>query len=105
MLRDSADSTTTLKPGDEARAPAAVAERLRPPSLRPAPGRLRPRALLIGLLLIPPNAYWAADQGVDVILSLMVPPIASLLLLCVLNFGLRRIRARWAFSEAELVVI
>jgi hypothetical protein len=42
---------------------------------------------------------------VDVILSLMVPPIASLLLLCILNFGLRRLRRQWAFTEAELVVI
>jgi hypothetical protein len=76
-----------------------------PSPSRLASARLRPRALLIGLLLIPPNAYWAAEQGVDVILSLMVPPIATLLLLCVLNFILRRLRPRWAFSEAELVVI
>jgi hypothetical protein len=105
MLPDSAESKLPpqVTRSGEPRTAAPEAQSPAPP--RPSPGRLRPRALLIGLLLIPPNAFWAADQGVDVILSLMVPPIASLLLLCVLNFGLRRLRPRWAFSEAELVVI
>jgi hypothetical protein len=82
------------------------AQRNRPDAARRLPPtRLRLPALLIGLLLIPPCAYWASEQGVDVILSLMVPPVASLLLLCLINFALRRIRPHWAFSEAELVVI
>jgi hypothetical protein len=72
---------------------------------RLAPTGLRPWAILVGLLLIPPNAYWAAQQGVDVILSLMVPPVASLLLLCLYNFAVRRVRPRWSLSEAELIVI
>jgi hypothetical protein len=94
-----------LRPAESGQASSAVHEELSPSHSRAARGRLRGRALLIGLLLIPANAYWAADQGVDVILSLMVPPVASLFLLCLLNFGLRRVRPRWAFSEAELVVI
>lgn len=90
-------ATGVRHPGD---APPVGGERVDLP-----PTRLRPRAILVGLLLIPFNAYWAGQQGVDVILSLMVPPIASLLLLCLLNFVLRRAQSRWAFSEAELVVV
>lgn len=88
---------------------ATAAREAAPPGRRPGAEagtrRLRPRAILVGLLLIPFNAYWASQQGVDIMLSLMVPPVASLLLLCLWNFAVRRLRPRWAFSEAELVVV
>src|SRR5439155_20369907 len=58
-----------------------------------------------GVLLIPVAAYWAADQGVDVILSLMVPPVGLLLVVILLNAGLGRVRARAPLRAAELVVI
>jgi hypothetical protein len=110
-MRVTSRETTDTSRRERSATRLATAERdSAPPGRRPAGGepgarRLRPRAILVGLLLIPFNAYWAAQQGVDVILSLMVPPVASLLLLCLWNFALRRARPRWAFSEAELIVV
>jgi hypothetical protein len=100
---------STAAPDAAPETPAELQQQRPSPGTQPALGRrspasgLRPGAIFIGLLLIPFNVHWAAREGVDVILSLMVPPVASLLLLCVLNFALRR--TRWSFSEAELVVI
>ena len=34
------------------------------------------RPLLLGFLLIPFCVFWAQDQGIDRIFSLMVPPLA-----------------------------
>jgi hypothetical protein len=118
----SRESTDTSPEERGAGGLATATREAAPPGRRPAAEagarRLRPRAILVGLLLIPFNAYWAAQQGVDVILSLMVPPVASLLLLCLWNFAIRRARSgtrpergtsegkgAWAFSEAELVVV
>jgi len=63
------------------------------------------RAVLIGLVLIPIAAYWGADQGVDTILSLIIPPVSCLIVLVVVNAILRRLRAQWCLTEGELVVI
>jgi Family of unknown function (DUF6785)/Domain of unknown function (DUF6784) len=67
--------------------------------------RIRARALLVGTLLIPVAAYWAADQSVDVILSLMVPPVGLLLVVILLNAGLARLWPRQALGAAELVIV
>lgn len=63
------------------------------------------RAILVAILLIPFSAYWAADEGVDIIFSLMVPPIAFAILLLIVNLFLRRYAPKVAFTEVELVVI
>ena len=63
------------------------------------------RAILVGLFLIPVTSYCAAAQGVDIILSLMVPPVSCLLVLVLWNAILRMWRPSWCFSEGELVVI
>ena len=63
------------------------------------------RALLVSLILLPFNAYWAADVLADVIFSLLVPPMCSLMVLAFLNVFLRRFARRWAFSSGELVLI
>ncbi len=63
------------------------------------------RATAVGVALLPVTVYWAADQLVDVILSLMVPPVAVLMVVVLANLWLRRRRPRWAFSSAELVLI
>lgn len=63
------------------------------------------RAVIISLILIPFIAYWAAAQGVDVILSLMVPPISGILLLLILNYPVRKLAPRWALQEGEFVLI
>lgn len=81
-----------------------------PPSSVPESPRERgrwvsPRAILIALLLTPVAAYWCSDQGVDTILSLMVPPVGLLLGLVLLNGVVRLLRPKYCLTEGELVVI
>jgi hypothetical protein len=61
--------------------------------------------VIISLLLIPFVSYWAADQGVDVILSLMVPPVSCVLFLLLLNWPVKRWAPRAALHEGELVLV
>src|SRR5437016_4289535 len=63
------------------------------------------RAVLIALVLTPLCAYWAAEQIVDVIVSLMVPPVSCLLLLIVGNVVVRWVAPRAALTPTELVII
>lgn len=62
------------------------------------------RAMLLALLLAPLTAYWASDQLIDVIFSLMVPPVVMTLLVAILNLGVRRIAPRKALDEGELII-
>nr|CAA9282964.1 hypothetical protein AVDCRST_MAG63-3731 [uncultured Armatimonadetes bacterium] len=62
------------------------------------------RAVGVSLLLAPVCCFWAQDQAVDRIFSLMVPPVVLTLVLLLVNVPLRRFAPRAAFSEAELVV-
>ena len=62
------------------------------------------RAILLALLLAPLTAYWCADQVVDVIFSLMIPPVVMTLLVAVLNLCVRRIAPRYALTEGELII-
>lgn len=89
---------------------AVVEQRTRPIAEAPVAITFTPRlrflrALLISLVLLPINAYWAADILVDVIFSLLVPPMCSLIVLAFLNIFLRRFARRWAFTSGELVLI
>jgi hypothetical protein len=52
----------------------------------------------------PASVYWGALQPCDVILSLMVPPVACTLLVVALNALLHRLRPGHALREGELVV-
>jgi hypothetical protein len=93
--------------------PLPVPERRRqeapaaPPSGR-SPSRLlravSPRSILLALLFIPGAAYWGSVQGVDVIMSLMVPPVACTFVVAVLNALVGRFRPGRALSAGELVV-
>jgi hypothetical protein len=65
---------------------------------------LSPRAVLFSLLLSPVCVYWAQDQGVDRIFSLMVPPVVLTLGMVILNIPLRRYIPRFAFTTSELVI-
>ena len=67
-------------------------------------GWLSLRATLLALLLAPLTAYWSVDQGVDVIFSLMIPPVVMTLLIAVLNMFVRRIAPKFALSEGELII-
>jgi len=68
------------------------------------------RAVLLGLVLIPLNAYWVIQSELRwyLILTLnplFVTPVIFLLLLLVLNGALRRVRSAWAFTTGELLVV
>ncbi len=102
-------SPAPVTPSTEAPGGSPYADRaiLPPPPVIARGGRrwITLRATIIGLVLIPFVSYWAAEQGVDVILSLMVPPISALLLLLLLNWPVRCYAPRHALGEGEFVLI
>jgi len=73
--------------------------------------RVTLRAVLLGALLIPPNAYWIMwvegvwNSGHSTCLSLMWHVVLNLLFLVSLNFILRRISPRAVLSQAELITV
>ena len=77
---------------------------------RPAPKPVTLRALIVGLLLIPPNAYFILDGYIwgnsrPTTVSLYFNVIVTLLLVCGVNGLLRRVRRSWALTQSELVVV
>jgi hypothetical protein len=72
-----------------------------PPERRRGPWR----AIILALFLCIPTVYWGADQGVDVIMSLMVPPVGVLLVVVALNALVCRFAPRAALTSGELVLI
>ncbi len=62
------------------------------------------RVIVIALLFAPINAYWCADQLVDVIFSLMVPPVVLTLIVAVANLFVRRFAPRYALNQGELII-
>jgi hypothetical protein len=78
-----------------------------------APSTSRPvtlRALVIGLLLIPCNAYFILDGYIwgnsrPTTVSLYFNVVVTLLVVCGANALLRRLNRRWALSQGELLVI
>lgn len=80
------------------------------PLARPMRG-ITLRAVLLGLLLMVPNAYWVTVVEVrwytldGTSLPLFITPIFFLFVLCVLNFGLRRLRPRSALDQGELLAV
>jgi|SRR5579871_4190959 len=89
------------------------------PLTPPATGRARglsaygvtPRALLIGTLLVPLLCYWnlysdiVAQSTELAVMALSVGVVFALLVLLLLNFGLKRWAPRYALSQAELLFI
>lgn len=69
------------------------------------------RAILIGLLLIPANAFWITKSEVTLAtthattLSLFFNVIFALFALSILNQGLKKLAPRRAFSSGELLTI
>lgn len=77
-----------------------------PAEIVPRRGR-RPwpvRAIVLSLLFAPLCCYWAQDQILDRIFSLMVPPVVLTLVLVLVNIPLRRWAPRWTLTEGELIV-
>ena len=62
------------------------------------------RGIALSLLAAPACCYWAQDQGVDRIFSLMVPPVVLTLVVVALNAPLRRFAPRRALTTGDLVV-
>lgn len=62
------------------------------------------RSIALGLLAMPLCCFWAQDQVVDRIFSLMVPPVVLTLGLVLLNAPLRRWAPRWALTQGELLL-
>jgi hypothetical protein len=67
--------------------------------------RMLLRPLFLGIFLIPFCVYWAQDQGIDRIFSLMVPPLAITMVIAALNAPLRRKLPKLALSGPELAVL
>jgi hypothetical protein len=69
------------------------------------------RAILLGLVLIPPNAYWVTQMEVvryqahPTTISLFFNAVLILLALLGINAGVRRLNARWAFTRQELLTV
>lgn len=63
------------------------------------------RAMLVALVLTPVCCYWAQDQGVDRIFSLMVPPVVLTLLVAVANRLILVRSSRLAMTQGELVIV
>lgn len=62
------------------------------------------RAMLLAFVLAPITTYWTSDQLVDVIFSLMIPPVMMTLVVAVLNLIVRRVAPRYALTEGELII-
>ncbi|MBI3922383.1 MAG: hypothetical protein HY318_13260 [Armatimonadetes bacterium] len=69
------------------------------------------RSLLLGILLIPPNAYWICEmeivryQAHPTTVSLFFNVVFILMVLMGINCLLRRLRESWALSRSELLVV
>lgn len=66
---------------------------------------------MLGLLLIPPNAWWVIQMEkvrrgpYPTSISLFANVLFILALLVAANAGMRRLRPRWALTQAELMVV
>lgn len=78
---------------------------------RPLPRGVTWRAILIGSLLLPPNALWIIyvegirHSGHPTAISLSWGVLFPILILICINMFFRRFLPKWAFSQAELVTV
>ncbi|MBI2300856.1 MAG: hypothetical protein HYU66_18255 [Armatimonadetes bacterium] len=69
------------------------------------------RAILIGLLLMPPNVYWCLQvegiwhSGHPSALSLFWNVVFTILILLAINLRIKRYAPRWALTQGEFIVI
>lgn len=69
------------------------------------------KALIVGLVLIPPNVYWVEQMEImrysahPTTVSLFFNAVFILLVLAFINAGLRKVSARAALSQAELLMV
>lgn len=67
-------------------------------------GWIRFRALFLAVLLAPVTAFWAVDQAVDVIFSLMIPPVIMTFFIACLNLLLRRFLPHLSLSLGDIIL-
>lgn len=65
---------------------------------------IRFRVLFLALLLAPITAYWTEEQSMDVIFSLMIPPVIMTLIVAMGNLVVRRLAPRFALTESDLII-
>lgn len=76
-----------------------------------APAGVTWRSVGLGLVLIPVNAYWVVQMEIirysahPTTVSLFFNAVFSLLVVVLLNFGLRRLNPRWSLARGELLVV
>ncbi len=63
------------------------------------------RGLVIGFALLPFTTYWAVEIVLSVIFSLLIPPVAALMAVALLNAIGRKVFGRWYLETPDLVVI
>ena len=66
---------------------------------------IRLRALVIGFLLCLPVCYACVNAPQSVMFSMIVPPIAALLLCVILNAPLRKLLPKLALGQSDLIAI
>lgn len=66
---------------------------------------IRFRALFIGFLLLPFNTYWASEIVLNVIFSLTVPPVCTLMVVALLNALWHKASRKWMLQTPDLVVV
>lgn len=66
---------------------------------------LRLRGLIIGFALLPFTTYWAVEVVLSVIFSLLIPPVAVLMAVVMLNAIGRKLFGRWFLEPSDLVVL
>ena len=84
--------------------PNIVSETPAPEEAKPTRRWFSVRVMLLALLLAPITAYWSASQLVDVIFSLMVPPVILTLVVAMANLVVRRVAPKLALTEGELII-
>ena len=81
------------------------------PSTHHRQGAITARAIILGLLLMPPNVYWCLQvegiwhSGHPSALSLFWNVIFTILVLVVINLGIKRVAPRWALTQSEFITI
>lgn len=76
-----------------------------------APGAIGLRALVLGLVLIPPNSWWVIQMEkvrngpYPTSISLFANAVFILVALIAANSALRRMRPFWALTQAELMAV
>ena len=94
----------SIKPVMQEPAQAQPDGLLSTPTIERARG-LRLRGLIVGFALLPFTTYWAVEIVLSVIFSLMIPPVATLMVVALLNAIGRLVFRRWLLETPDLVVI